>query len=198
MHDYPFLSCFQPNLLNYKVFNSIPEEDKYYAGDIAPVIQTIIEKHGLAEWRAGILTNELHGHIGIYAIIGMKMGLRAREYFNIGLDDLQIQSLAGQKPPVSCMNDGLQVSTGSSLGHGLIHAEESDKPYPGAIFIFKSQKIKINLKIEYTIMIRTEVQYAVENYSLGSENYWKYIRELAIKYWVELDRNKIFVINKIK
>ncbi len=46
------------------------------------------------------------------ATIGVKMGIRAREYFNIGVDDILVTTYAGHKPPVSCMNDGLQVGNG--------------------------------------------------------------------------------------
>lgn len=86
--------------------------------DVVPIIDSAISRHGPSEWRAGVLTNELHGHLGIYATIGVKMGIRAREYFNIGVDDIFVTTYAGHKPPISCMNDGLQVGTGASVGHG--------------------------------------------------------------------------------
>ncbi len=193
--DY-YLQFLEEKEPDYKVFSAIPEDSMYYAQDIAPAIQAVIENHGKVEWRAGVLTNELHGHLGIYAIIGMKMGIRAREYFNIGLDDLQIISLAGTEPPVSCMNDGLQVSTGSTLGHGLIYATHLERPLPAAEFSFKNAKIRITLKDEYIKMIRDEIHFAIEHYTLGSEDYWKYIRALAIQYWVKLDRNEIFKITQ--
>ena len=74
----------------------------------------------MKEWKIVVLTNEFHEHMGIYSILGAKMGLRAREYFHLGIDELEILSFAGSTPPVSCLNDGLQVSTGATLGHGTI------------------------------------------------------------------------------
>ncbi len=192
-----YLEALEEKKPDYKVFSHLPDDTSYYAEDVRPVIAEIISRHGLSEWRAGILTNEMHGHLGIYAVIGMKMGIRAREYFNIGLDDLRVTSFAGIEPPVSCMNDGLQVSTGSSLGHGLIEATHTTDPVPAAIFSFKGQKVRISLKKELTERIRKEVGTGVKEFGLESEEYWLYIRELAIRYWAELDRHEIFNIEKI-
>ena len=33
----------------------------------------IIERYGLEEWKVGVLANELHGHLGIYATVGVKI-----------------------------------------------------------------------------------------------------------------------------
>ncbi len=192
-----YLDAMKEKEPDYKVFSHIPEAPSYYAGDVRPAIAGIIAVHGHSEWRAGILTNEMHGHLGIYAIIGMKMGIRAREYFNIGLDDLMIRSYAGTMPPVSCMNDGLQVATGSSLGHGLIEVLPGEKPLPAAIFSFKGQEVLISLKKELSEQIRNEVGAGVKEFGLESDAYWAYIRMLAIRYWAELDRHDIFEIKKI-
>jgi formylmethanofuran dehydrogenase subunit E len=51
---------------------------------------------------------QFHEHLGIYSILGAKMGFRAREYFNVGIDELKIKSFVGSRPPVSCLNDGLE------------------------------------------------------------------------------------------
>ena len=53
----------------------------------------------------------------------------------IALENVKIISFAGNTPPISCMNDGLQVSTGATIGHGLITIEATAEAYPGAIFI---------------------------------------------------------------
>ena len=86
------------------------------------------------------------------------MGIRAREYFNIGVDDIEVTSYAGHKPPVSCMNDGLQVSTGATLGHGLIRVAEELPVRPEARFSFKGKTIRLRLKPEYADRIRRDVQ----------------------------------------
>ncbi|MDR3267845.1 MAG: nucleoside hydrolase [Tannerella sp.] len=176
-----------------QVFYGFPEDPGLYAADVSPIMSSLIARHGRSEWRAGVLTNELHGHLGIYAVIGVKMGIRAREYFNIGIDDMTVESYAGSHPPVSCMNDGLQTSTGATLGHGLIHDVTADREVcPEASFMFKNKTIRLKLKQAYAQQIRQDVMEGIRLHGDLSEAYWLYIRSLALKYWQEFDRHEIF------
>jgi pyrimidine-specific ribonucleoside hydrolase len=181
-----------------QVFATFPDAPALFTPDIRPFIPEIIERHGRSEWRAGLLTNELHGHLGIYAIIGAKMGIRAREYFNIGVDDMAVLSFAGRKPPLSCLNDGLQVGTGGTLGHGLITVSDDQQSKPEAVFAFKNRKIRISLNRETAEIVKAAILKAIEGYGNLTEPYWDYIRKQAIKFWLELDRHKIFVIENIE
>ncbi len=181
-----------------KVFNVFPLDNGLYADDVSENMTEIIAKHGLTEWRAGVLTNELHGHLGIYAIVGVKMGIRVREYFNIGVDDIYITSFAGNYPPTSCMNDGLQVSTGATIGHGLIAISDEELKRPEAIFKFKSQKVKLRLKDEYWNLIRSDVKQAIAEHGKLTPDYWVQIRKLAIRYWEEFDRMEMFEISVVE
>jgi len=178
-----------------RVFFGFPDNPALYAADVAPVMKEIIARHGRSEWRAGVLTNELHGHLGIYAIIGVKMGIRAREFFNIGVDDVTVVSYAGLQPPVSCMNDGLQVSTGGTLGHGLISVAADENIRPEATFTFKNKTLRLKLKPEYAQQIRKDVEDAIRQYGNLTEPYWQQIRALAMKYWNEFDRHEMFEKN---
>ena len=175
-----------------RVFYGFPVQHGLYAADVVPMIDETIVRYGPSEWRAGVLTNELHGHLGIYATIGVKMGIRAREYFNIGVDDILVTTYAGHNPPVSCMNDGLQVGTGASVGHGLITVAESEPPRPEARFSFKGKTLRLALKPEYARRIRDDVRKGIELYGDLTEPYWLYVRELALRYWRDFDRHEIF------
>ncbi len=175
-----------------RVFYGFPTDRNLYAADVQPLIDSAIRRHGASEWRAAVLTNELHGHLGIYALVGVKMGLRAREYFNIGVDDMEVTSRAGLWPPVSCMNDGLQVGTGGTVGHGLIRVAETAHPRPEATFRFKDRAVRLKLKPEYAARIREEVGRGVALYGPDSEAYWQYIRALALRYWLDFDRHEMF------
>lgn len=175
-----------------RVFYGFPIARDLYAADVAPLVDSVIVRHGSSEWRAGVLTNELHGHLGIYATIGVKMGIRAREYFNIGVDDIRVVTFAGSRPPVSCMNDGLQVGTGASVGHGLIDVASVDAPRPEARFTFKNKTIRLALKPAYADRIRRDVQRGVELHGDLTEPYWQYVRALALRYWLDFDRHEIF------
>jgi pyrimidine-specific ribonucleoside hydrolase len=175
-----------------RVFFGFPENPALYADDVAPIAQNMIARHGHSEWRAGVLANELHGHLGIYAIVGVKMGIRAREYFNIGVDDIAVTSYAGSTPPVSCLNDGLQVSTGATIGHGLIRISTEPDIRPEATFTFRNETLRIRLKQKYVQQIREDVAKGIRLHGNLTEAYWQYIRKLAIRYWQEFDRHEMF------
>ena len=102
------------------IMADFPAAPEQLLPDVRELATQIIARHGLEEWKAAVLTSELHRHLGTYSIVGAKMGLRARERFNVALDELRVESRAGLKPPLSCVNDGLQVATGASLGRGTI------------------------------------------------------------------------------
>jgi pyrimidine-specific ribonucleoside hydrolase len=178
------------------VFKGFPYDPDLLEEDVRAVSDEIRSRHGLKEWKITVLTNEFHEHLGIYSIIGAKMGLRAREFFNIGIDELVITSHAGLQPPVSCMNDGLQVSTGATLGHGMITVADG-QALPEAVFRFKDQSILIRLKDEHAGRIRGDIRKAVETYGLNTDEYWLYVRELALGYWLELGRKEIFIIERL-
>ena len=95
---------------------------------IEAMAERTIARWGKEEWRAVILTNEIHGHIGIYSTIGAKMGIYALELLSRlcnKAEELKVLSFAGSRPPISCFNDGLQISTGGTLGHGAIEIAKS-------------------------------------------------------------------------
>lgn len=179
-----------------KVFGSFPLTPDLYADDVKPYVNEIIKRHGFSEFRAGVLTNELHGHLGIYAIIGVKMGIRVRQYFNISVDDVHVISYAGSGPPVSCMNDGLQVSTGGTVGHGLFEVSDEEYKRPEATFIFKNKSVTLKLKDEYWAMIKTDVKATIDKCGNLTPAYWLELRQHAIKYWLEFDRMEIFEVKK--
>jgi pyrimidine-specific ribonucleoside hydrolase len=143
------------------------------------------------------MTNEIHGHTGIYSIIGAKMGIRAMEYFNVGVNNLKVKSLAGHKPPLSCFNDGIQISTGATIGQGLITISDSVSLIPTAIFEFNNQEVKISLKPEIAEQMQEDIKYGVQTYGPLTNRYWLYIEKLAITYWSEFSRNAICDISPV-
>lgn len=177
-----------------QVLSYFPLDTLFYQEDVRSIITKTISRYGTEEWVATVLTNELHRHLGVYATIGVKMGIRAREFFGAGVDEMQITSFAGLNPPFSCMNDGLQVSTGATLGHGLIQAKPESNPVPKAEFEYLGQKITIALKDEYRNKIASEIHDLNAIYGLNSNIYWELVRQLALYYWAEWDRNVIFEI----
>lgn len=169
-----------------------------YTVDVQAIAAQTIEKFGAEEWKRIVLTNEIHGHLGIYSTLGAKMGVLAREIFlEKGIDDdIAVLSYAGSKPPVSCFNDGLQVSTGATMGHGLFCVSEQENKRAEADFSFGEISFKLKLRKEYEDRIRLDISEGVRLYD-HSPAYWQYVRTLAIRYWSEWDRKVIFEIQSL-
>lgn len=185
------------NSTNNRVFKAFPIDTALYKMDYGKILNKTIGKFGVIEWKAISMTNEIHGHTGIYSIIGAKMGIRAMEYFNVGINNLLVITFAGNNPPLSCFNDGIQISTGATIGQGLITISDSISAIPSAIFEFNNQQVTIAVKPEIAEQMQNEIEYGITNYGLLSDKYWLYIEELAIKYWAEYDRQVIFLIKKM-
>ena len=64
-----------------QVIKEFPVDPDFYFDDIKPSVNEIITKYGIDEWISGVIANELHRHLGVFAIIGVKMGIRAQGIF---------------------------------------------------------------------------------------------------------------------
>ena len=176
---------------------------------IEAMAERTIARWGKEEWRAVILTNEIHGHIGIYSTIGAKMGIYALELLSRlcnKAEELKVLSFAGSRPPVSCFNDGLQISTGATLGHGAIEiakscslSKEGADARVEAIFRFKAicgteakeMQLRVWLKEELMQQIAGDIANAVKQYG-HTPDYWLQVRRLALDYWQQWNRAEIF------
>ncbi len=180
-----------------RVFKSFPVDATLYKPDYAKILDKTIENYGFIEWKAISMTNEIHGHTGIYSIIGAKMGIRAMEFFNVGVNNLTISTFAGHEPPLSCFNDGIQISSGATIGQGLITISDMVLSIPTIDAEFFNRKIRISVKPEIAAQMQEEIKYGVQTYGPLTDAYWLYIEKLAIKYWSKFNRNEIFEIEKI-
>ena len=60
---------------------------------------------------------EFHGHVGPYVVIGWRMGARAMAELGAGkYFGASVQVTCADRPPESCLIDGLQFSTGCTMG----------------------------------------------------------------------------------
>ncbi len=159
--------------------------------DVREVAPPIVARHGLEEWKAAVLTSELHRHLGTYSIVGAKMGLRAREFFNVALDELRVESHAGLQPPLSCVNDGLQVATGASLGRGTITVI-TNAPACEAVFSFGALRLRLRLKPEFEKRIATDMAELVKRHGGTTPAYFGAVRGVSLQHWLNFDRNTMF------
>jgi len=176
------------------ILEQITENKQLYTGDVSSIMEEAVRRYGAEEWKINVIANEMHGHLGIYTLIGAKMGLYAREILGAVRGEIKVTSFAGLKPPVSCFNDGLQVGTGATLGHGLIQVAERDKPWPAAVFKFHENTVKISLREATQHEIAAFLGETLQQSGGLTEEYWKKVREQAIVYWLRLDRKQIFEI----
>jgi pyrimidine-specific ribonucleoside hydrolase len=179
------------------VFSTFPVNRELFRYDIRPIIDSAIALYGYDEWKANVMTDEFHGHLGVFSIVGAKMGIRAREIFEVGPDMLQVLTYAGSQPPYSCLNDGIQVSTGATVGMGTIHVAADSITRPSAVFTLKGRSVRISLKKEYLEKVDSDINEGILKFGLMDDGYWKLIRHNAIKYWIEWDRNKIFDVEEV-
>ena len=167
-----------------------PTDPALFKGDLQPYVKKIIEQHGMEEWKACLLTNELHRHLGMLSIIGAKMGVRAREILEAPFDELDVISFSGYIQPLSCLNDGIQVSTGASLGRGAITVAPLNQPV--AIFMYKGKKVTLKVKPEIMKEIGNVVKEYSQKYTFQSPKYFQELDKVSIETWLKWDRKKIF------
>ncbi len=174
------------------VLRDFPTKEAVLRADLRPLADQIIAAHGLEEWRICVLTSEVHHHLGIYALVGAKMGLRAREQLGAEFGTLRVTSRAGQQPPVSCFNDGLQVSTGATLGHGNIDVANDGPARAEAHFRAASRAATLRLKSSLEERLRSDLADALSVCGNLTPAYFRHVRRLALGYWLEWSRERIF------
>jgi pyrimidine-specific ribonucleoside hydrolase len=172
--------------------HEFPVAPELFQPDLQPLVNEILRRHGFEEWKVNVLTSELHRHLGLYSILGAKMGLRARELLGASLDELRVESLAGLRPPVSCLNDGLQTATGASLGRGTIRVPETDQPQAGAVFTFGEKRLRLRVRAEAVKPIQAAIRTAIQQHGDLSPAYFAEIRRISLAAWRDLDRTRIF------
>ncbi len=87
---------------------------------------------------------DFHGHLGPYVVLGWRMGsIAIRE---LGKNPFEMKALVktGIGPPLSCLVDGIQFSTGCTLGKGNIEIEDEKKPE--AVFTKDKGSVKLSLR----------------------------------------------------
>jgi pyrimidine-specific ribonucleoside hydrolase len=166
-------------------------DSSLFTGDVRQMAGSVIERYGPEEWRAVVLTTELHGHLGVYSLIGAKMGVRALELLSVPAGDVRVASAAGHEPPLSCLNDGLQVATGATLGQGTITII-SGETAPAAVFTSGSRHLRLELRGTIAEQIGGTLRQLVQRCGGLTPEYWAQVRQLAIQYWRDLDRREAF------
>ena len=96
---------------------------------------------------------KLHGQKGPWLILGYRAGLRACEVLNPkGYHSLHCVAYIPLKIPYTCSLDGIQASTGCTLGKLNIEIHRADVKDIRFIFINKENGKKLELRLNYDIV----------------------------------------------
>jgi len=68
-----------------------------------------------------------HSHLGPYLVVGLKMGQEVVRRWGGKPFSMTIEVFTGPHPPLSCVVDGLQLSTPCTVGNGQIRIREGGR-----------------------------------------------------------------------
>ncbi len=112
---------------------------------------------------------KFHGHLGPYVILGYKMGLLANHHLGSDPFCKKAEIWTGSTPPISCLIDGIQLSSGCTYGKGALKIKE--KAAATAVFSDKNgRQLSITVKpvvtqeIDSTVTDENIVSYAEKLY----------------------------------
>lgn len=84
-----------------------------------------------------------HGHTGPFLVLGLKAGELSNRMLGRDPFKTRVEVRSNPKPPQSCMVDGIQFSTGCTMGKGNISLIPSDD---GISVVFSCPKGVLELK----------------------------------------------------
>lgn len=87
-----------------------------------------------------------HGHLGPFLVLGLKMGFLAQTILKSDPFTMKAEVHTRKTPPFSCVIDGIQFSSGCTLGKGNISVVEDDIIF--GVFSKNSTVIQIHIKQE--------------------------------------------------
>ena len=114
---------------------------------------------------------QFHGHIGPYAVIGYRMGKIANEKLGTDPFNKKAQVWTSNEPPMSCVIDGIQISSGCTTGKGNLTVLSGN--IPKACFSDSNGK-----KIE--ILLRESVKNEIDK-TVTEQNIVSYSEQLYLK-----------------
>jgi formylmethanofuran dehydrogenase subunit E len=84
-----------------------------------------------------------HGHLGVYVTLGLRMGAIGKRRFG-HYKGLKASVTSRPEPPMRCVLDGIQFSSGCTMGKGNIVLESGSEPE--VAFEKDGQRIRVRLR----------------------------------------------------
>jgi len=92
---------------------------------------------------------KLHGHLGPFLVIGVRMGMIAKKALSVSDDQcgfLKANVKVPLFPPFSCLLDGIQASTSCTVGNQRLTIEDSEEICVNFAKQNAGRTVKITLK----------------------------------------------------
>jgi formylmethanofuran dehydrogenase subunit E len=95
------------------------------------------------QWLTGAV--RLHGHLGPWLVVGLRIGQRILADLDAeGFFDIRVEAIGPiAKPPARCLVDGLQYTTGATLGKDNIEVRLADQ------FEFRAVNTRTGREVRY-------------------------------------------------
>jgi len=126
---------------------------------------------------------QFHGHPGVFLAIGIRMGLLALKYLNSkGHFELEAFIQTRERPPYRCLLDGIQFSTGCTIGKGNLKIKFSDNG--NILGLFKTQsgkKLEIKVLSEFLEHIKKQIK-GIDRFKMHD----------VVKQVLQMDEKEIF------
>jgi formylmethanofuran dehydrogenase subunit E len=165
--------------------------------DVRQRLDQILRRNGETEFFAQLIMNEVHEHLGAYSVIGVKMGLYAMEQLNAPPHGMQVVSHVPPGPPASCLDDGVIVATGCTVGRGLWRRGGSpDATIVRVTFTYNARTITLSLREEYRKQVRDQIRTILRAHSLEDARYWVKVRAFGLSIWEHWHRTELFEIEE--
>jgi formylmethanofuran dehydrogenase subunit E len=104
---------------------------------------------------------KLHGHVGPFLVIGLKMGAAAKKALNVSDAEcalLRAEVAVPLHPPFSCLLDGVQVSTTCTIGNQRLRVENSETVKATFTRQKDAKKVKITLTQHFSEQLEEKLK----------------------------------------
>jgi len=119
-----------------------------------------------------------HSHLGPYLVVGLKMGEALTKELGDTPFSFSIVSYTGSEPPISCIIDGLQLSTPCTVGNGgILIRPEGRAKVEGRMDkrrILLSLREKITWEIKTNCIPENEEELALRIWKMTPEELFDY------------------------
>jgi formylmethanofuran dehydrogenase subunit E len=119
--------------------------------------------------KSAIKTAEkLHGHLGPFLVIGVRMGETVKQVLSIKESGkLQAEATVPLLTPFSCVLDGIQATTSCTIGNQKLRIKNSKEEISASFTLDSAKAIKISVKPEIVKNLMNEISEGVSNEELA-------------------------------